>query len=279
VQGAAAVPEIVSAIRAANRRAECDVLLVARGGGSLEDLWAFNDEAVVRAVRASDIPVVSGIGHEIDFTLTDFAADVRAPTPSAAAEICAPDRAELLQRFAQLENRMRRAAGHQLALARQRLEANLARLRHPGRRLEEHAQRLDELARRLPQALQRLLDLRRARLRSAEVSLAGVTPARRLALANERLRGTGARLAAAMPALLERKRAALSEAERTLRAVGPQATLERGYAIVSTGDGAIARDAGALTRGDALVAQLARGRVQVLVERTEPGRTLSGESE
>jgi exodeoxyribonuclease VII large subunit len=107
------------------------------------------------------------------------------------------------------------------------------------------------------------------------VSLAGVTPARRLALANERLRGTGARLAAAMPALLERKRAALSEAERTLRAVGPQATLERGYAIVSTGDGAIARDAGALTRGDALVAQLARGRVQVLVERTEPGRTLS----
>ncbi len=278
VQGAAAVPEIVAAIRAANRRAECDVLLVARGGGSLEDLWAFNDEAVVRAVRASDIPVVSGVGHEIDFTLTDFAADVRAPTPSAAAEICAPDRAELLQRFAQLENRMRRAAGHQLALARQRLEANLARLRHPGRRLEEHAQRLDELARRLPQALQRLLDLRRARLRSVEVSLAGVTPARRLALANERLRGTRARLAATMPALLERKRAALSEAERTLRAVGPQATLERGYAIVSTRDGTIARDAGVLASGDALVAQLARGRVHVLVEHTEPGHTLSGET-
>jgi len=279
VQGAAAVPEIVAAIRAANRRAECDVLLVARGGGSLEDLWAFNDEAVVRAVRASNIPIVSGIGHEIDFTLTDFAADLRAATPSAAAEVCAPDRAEVLQRFAQLESRMRRAAGHQLTLARQRLEANLARLRHPGRRLEEHAQRLDELSRRLPQALLRLLDLQRSRLKSAEIALAGATPARRLALADARLRAQTGRLAAAMPALLERKRAALSEAERTLRAIGPQATLERGYAIVTTRDGAIARDAGALASGDALVAQLARGRVKVLVASTEPGRTLSGEIE
>jgi len=279
VQGAAAVPWIVAAIRAANRRAECDVLLVARGGGSLEDLWAFNEEAVVRAVRASDIPIVSGIGHEIDFTLTDFAADVRAPTPSAAAEICAPDRAEILHRFAQLESRMRRAAGHQLALARQRLEANLARLRHPGRRLEEHAQRLDELTRRLPQALQRLLDLRLARLRSAEIALAGATPARRLLLADARLRAQTGRLAAAMPALLERKRAALSEAERTLRAIGPQATLDRGYAIVTTRDGAIVRDAGALASGDALLAQLARGRVNVLVASTEPGRRLGGEAE
>jgi len=279
VQGAAAVPGIVAAIRAANRRAECDVLLVARGGGSLEDLWAFNEEAVVRAVRASDIPIVSGIGHEIDFTLTDFAADVRAPTPSAAAEICAPDRTEILHRFAQLESRMRRAAGHQLALARQRLEANLARLRHPGRRLEEHAQRLDELTRRLPQALQRLLDLRHARLRSAEIALAGATPARRLLLADARLRAQTGRLAAAMPALLERKRAALSEAERTLRAIGPQATLDRGYAIVTTRDGAIVRDAGALASGDALLAQLARGRVNVLVASTEPGRRLGGEAE
>jgi exodeoxyribonuclease VII large subunit len=279
VQGAAAVPGIVAAIRAANRRAECDVLLVARGGGSLEDLWAFNEEAVVRAVRASDIPIVSGIGHEIDFTLTDFAADVRAPTPSAAAEICAPDRTEILHRFAQLESRMRRAAGHQLALARQRLEANLARLRHPGRRLEEHAQRLDELTRRLPQALQRLLDLRHARLRSAEIALAGATPARRLLLADARLRAQTGRLATAMPALLERKRAALSEAERTLRAIGPQATLDRGYAIVTTRDGAIVRDAGALASGDALLAQLARGRVNVLVASTEPGRRLGGEAE
>jgi exodeoxyribonuclease VII large subunit len=279
VQGAAAVPGIVAAIRAANRRAECDVLLVARGGGSLEDLWAFNEEAVVRAVRASDIPIVSGIGHEIDFTLTDFAADVRAPTPSAAAEICAPDRAEILHRFTQLESRMRRAAGHQLALARQRLEANLARLRHPGRRLEEHAQRLDELTRRLPQALQRLLDLRHARLRSAEIALAGATPARRLLLADARLRAQAGRLSAAMPALLERKRAALSEAERTLRAIGPQATLDRGYAIVTTRDGAIVRDAGALASGDALLAQLARGRVNVLVASTEPGRRLGGEAE
>mgnify|MGYP001465322499 CR=1 FL=1 len=244
VQGAAAVPDIVAAIAAANRRAEVEVLIVGRGGGSLEDLWAFNEEAVVRAVRASAIPVVSGIGHEIDFTLTDFAADVRAATPSAAAEICAPDRADVLRRFALLEARLARAAEHQLALAGSRLNGALARLRHPGRRLEEHAQRLDELTRRLPQALHGLLALRRSRLAQASAALAAATPARRLQLYAERLRAQRLRLHAVMPAYLERRRARLRETERTLHAVSPAATLERGYAIVRTENGDIARDAG-----------------------------------
>jgi exodeoxyribonuclease VII large subunit len=273
VQGAAAVPAIVAALGAANRRAEVDVLLVARGGGSLEDLWAFNEEAVVRAVCASVIPVVSGVGHEIDFTLTDFAADVRAPTPSAAAEICAPDRGEMLRRFAILEVRARRAAGHQLALARQRLEANVARLRHPGRRLEEHAQRLDELSRRLPQALDTVLQLRRSRLAAAVSALSAVTPARRLTLAVARLDAQTRRLHAAMPALLERRQARLRETERALRAVSPAATLERGYAIVRTAQGAIARNAAQFTPGAHLVAQLGRGAVTATVDevRTEDG--------
>ena len=266
VQGAAAVPEIVAALKAANRRAECDVLLVARGGGSLEDLWAFNEEAVVRAVCASDIPVVSGVGHEIDFTLTDFAADVRAPTPSAAAEICAPDRSEMLRRFGLLEARVLRAAAHQLALARQRLDANIARLRHPGRRLEEHAQRLDELARRLPQALETVLQLRRSRLTNATSALSAVTPARRLALAGAHLDAQSRRLHAAMPALLERQHARLRESERALRAVSPAATLDRGYAIVRTVDGAIAHDARQFEVGDRLIAQLSRGQVEAAVE-------------
>lgn len=266
VQGAAAVPEIVSAINAANRRAEVDVLIVGRGGGSLEDLWAFNEEAVVRAVRASAIPVVSGIGHEIDFTLTDFAADVRAATPSAAAEICAPDRAEVLRRFALLEQRLARTMGHRLALARQRLEASTARLRHPGRRLEEHAQRLDDLLRRLPLALDSVLALRRARLANAQQALAAATPARRLQLGTERLRAQTQRLHAAMPLLIERQRARLREAERTLHAVSPAATLERGYAIVRTADGTIARDATQFVPGARLEAQLARGRVGAVVD-------------
>lgn len=266
VQGAAAVPEIVSALATANRRAEVDVLIVGRGGGSLEDLWAFNEEAVVRAVRASAIPVVSGIGHEIDFTLTDFAADVRAATPSAAAEICAPDRAEVLRRFALLEQRLVRTMGHRLALARQRLEASTARLRHPGRRLEEHSQRLDELLRRLPVALDSVLALRRARLANAQQALAAATPARRLQLGAERLRAQTQRLHAAMPLLIERQRARLREAERTLHAVSPAATLERGYAIVRTADGTIARDATQFVPGARLEAQLARGRVGAVVD-------------
>lgn len=266
VQGAAAVPDIVAAIAAANRRAEVEVLIVGRGGGSLEDLWAFNEEAVVRAVRASVIPVVSGIGHEIDFTLTDFAADVRAATPSAAAEICAPDRADVLRRFALLEARLARAAEHQLALAGSRLNGALARLRHPGRRLEEHAQRLDELTRRLPQALHGLLALRRSRLAQASAALAAATPARRLQLYAERLRAQQLRLHAVMPAYLERRRARLRETERTLHAVSPAATLERGYAIVRTENGDIARDAAQFTPGARLDAQLARGRVGAVVD-------------
>ncbi len=212
VQGTAAAPEIVAALAAANRRAEVDVLIVGRGGGSLEDLWAFNEEAVVRAVRASRIPVVSAVGHEIDFTLTDFAADLRAATPSAAAELCAPDRAELLRRYALLEARLKRAAEHGLALAQSRLAGATARLRHPGRRLEEHAQRLDELTRRLPQALESLLALRRARLARVSTALAAATPARRIQLGAERLHAQTLRLRAAMPAYLERRQSRLPSA-------------------------------------------------------------------
>ena len=270
VQGAAAVPEIVAALAAANRRQEVDVLILGRGGGSLEDLWAFNEEALVRALRASAIPVISAVGHEIDFTLCDFAADVRAATPSAAAEICAPDRVEVLRRVTLLETRLRRGAGHHLALARQRLEGSTARLRHPGRRLEEHAQRLDELLRRLPQALASLLSLRRARLANTTQALAAATPARRLQLGAERLRAQTLRLHVAMPAWLERQRARLQEAERTLRAVSPAATLERGYAIVRTHDGAIARDASQFAVGDRLQAQLAHGRVGAVVAELQP---------
>lgn len=270
VQGAAATSEIVAAIAAANRRAEVDVLIVGRGGGSLEDLWAFNEEAVVRAVRGSAIPVVSGIGHEIDFTLTDFAADVRAATPSAAAEICAPDRAEILRRFALLEARLKRCAEHGLALAKSRLAGAAARLRDPRRRVEEHAQRLDELMRRLPQAMESLFALRRARLAHVTAALAAATPARRILFSAQRLHAQTQRLHAALPAYLERRQARLREAERTLRAVSPAATLERGYAIVRTADGTLARDAAQFTPGARLEAQLARGSVGAVVDEVRP---------
>ena len=151
VQGDAAIPLIVEAIQTASARAECDVLIVARGGGSLEDLWAFNDERVARAIHASAIPVVSGVGHEIDFTIADFVADARAPTPSGAAELVAPDRNACLEALARTLERMSVGMRRELRALGTRFSAASARLKlsHPGVRLNQQAQRLDELEQRL----------------------------------------------------------------------------------------------------------------------------------
>jgi len=162
VQGAAATPAIVAAIDAASARGDCDVMILARGGGSIEDLWCFNDERVARAIRRSSIPVVTGIGHEIDFTIADFAADVRAPTPSGAAELAVPDRGTLLAAVRGFAGRLQQAVQRQLRHALQRHEQLMARLQraHPGSRLQQQVQRLDELDLRL----RRAWDAQRTRL-------------------------------------------------------------------------------------------------------------------
>ena len=147
VQGDAAIPSIIEAIETASARGECDVLIVARGGGSIEDLWAFNDERVARAIRASAIPIVSGIGHEIDFTIADFVADARAPTPSGAAELVVPDRAAFLEALARTMERLTACMRRELRSVGSRFDAAGARLKlsHPGVRLTQQTQRLDEL--------------------------------------------------------------------------------------------------------------------------------------
>jgi exodeoxyribonuclease VII large subunit len=162
VQGAAATPAIVAALDAASARGDCDVIILARGGGSIEDLWCFNDERVARAIRRAAIPVVTGIGHEIDFTIADFAADVRAPTPSGAAELVVPDRGTLLATVRSFSARLQQAAQRQLRNALQRHEQLLARLQraHPGSRLQQQVQRLDDLDTRL----RRAWDLQRTRM-------------------------------------------------------------------------------------------------------------------
>jgi len=266
VQGAAAAGEIVAAIATANRRAECDVLIVARGGGSLEDLWSFNEEAVVRAVAASNLPVISGVGHEIDFTLTDFAADLRAPTPSAAAELAVPDREAVLQQLTGLASRLNGGLRHRLRYAQQRVDTLSARLVHPGRRIEQHHQRLDELLGRLEPALRRTLALKQARLAAAEATLAGVTPSRRIALAASRLQSASQRLSGAMPLLLTRFKVRVTAAEQTLRAVSPLATLARGYAIVSRANGQIVRSANDVAPDETVHARLSQGALSLRVE-------------
>ncbi|MGH8206761.1 MAG: exodeoxyribonuclease VII large subunit, partial [Steroidobacteraceae bacterium] len=178
VQGAAAAPAIVAALDLASGRAECDVLILARGGGSLEDLWAFNDERVARAIHRAGIPVVTGIGHEIDFTIADFAADVRAPTPSGAAELVVPDAREWLQRLAQLHGRFAAAMRRTLQGERVRLSALRRRLEgaHPGARLRAASQRLDELEGRLQFALQARLASDVSRLQTLARALQAVSP-------------------------------------------------------------------------------------------------------
>lgn len=178
VQGEGAAAKIAAALALASARAECDVLILARGGGSLEDLWSFNEEIVARAIRAATIPVISGVGHEIDFTIADFAADRRAPTPSGAAELAVPDAAEWLLRLNRDRGRLHNAMARKLALAAERLEWQRRRLAvaHPGQRLRQSGQRLDELQLRLQRAMTQRLAGLRAGFESAARALNTVSP-------------------------------------------------------------------------------------------------------
>jgi exodeoxyribonuclease VII large subunit len=268
VQGAQAAAEIVAALQAAGRRNECDVLILARGGGSLEDLWAFNDERLARAIVASSIPVITGIGHEIDFTIADFAADVRAPTPSAAAELVVPDAEEWLNSFVRLGLRLQRCMHRRLEESRERLRWLTARaaLVSPAARLGAQAQRLDELEQCLVRALRRRLQDRRERLRWLTGRTALVSPAARLSQQLLRLKNLDERLNRAWRHAFDSRREKLLPLVRTLNAVSPLATLERGYAIVTAEAGEILRDAADVQPGSIIEARLARGRVRAKVE-------------
>lgn len=176
VQGELAAGQIVKAIETANQRAECDVLIVSRGGGSLEDLWPFNEEIVARAIYASTIPIVSGVGHEVDVTISDFVADRRAPTPSAAAELITPNVTDWLHKLQQINLRLSHQMRTQIQRARLQLEHLAKRIRHPGQKLQEQAQRLDQLERRLTQAYRLQLVQKRHRLTMLARALNAISP-------------------------------------------------------------------------------------------------------
>jgi len=268
VQGAQAAAEIIAALQTAGRRAECDVLILARGGGSLEDLWAFNDERLARAIVASPIPVITGIGHEIDFTIADFAADVRAPTPSAAAELVVPDAEEWRNAFAQLGARLQRGLRRRLAEHGERLRwlSGRATLASPVARLSARAQRLDELEQCLVRAVRRRLEGHRERLRWLTGRAALVSPANRLGQQRLRLDNLEQQLNRAMRLAMDSRRKKLLPLTRTLNAVSPLATLDRGYAIVSTEGGEILRNAADAKPGTVIDARLAQGRIRARVE-------------
>jgi exodeoxyribonuclease VII large subunit len=268
VQGAQAAGEIISALALAGARRECDVLILARGGGSLEDLWAFNDEALARAIVASPIPIISGVGHEVDTTIADFAADLRAPTPSAAAEMVVPDGEEWLRVLRTLGARLAQGMQRRLQHDRQALVwlSHRATLVSPAARLLDQMQHLDELELRLSRALrQRVSDLRSA-FHDSRSRLWGARPAVLLREGAARRSELALRLRSAQQALLQQWRERLLPLIRTLQAVSPLATLDRGYAIVSIQGGAILRRAREAPEGTLIEARLAKGTIVARVE-------------
>ncbi len=267
VQGAAAAPAIIAALDEVSACADCDVVILARGGGSLEDLWCFNDEGVARAIRRCTLPVVTGIGHETDFTIADFVADQRAPTPSGAAQLVVPDRLALQEQIATRRERLRLAMDRQLRHLQQRHGALAHRLQqtHPGSRLAQQAQRLDELEQRLALATRRELTLRRQRLDGLGARLSRVHPGITVSRHRERLERVRLRLRAAIDQRISTASQQLALAARGLSAVSPLAVLDRGYAIATTADGDAVRDVTRLHVGQALSLRLSRGTAQVEV--------------
>ncbi|VFT47505.1 exodeoxyribonuclease VII large subunit [Pseudomonas aeruginosa] len=265
VQGREAVAQIVRALQLADRQG-FDALILARGGGSLEDLWCFNEEAVARAVAACATPIVSAVGHETDVSISDFVADVRAPTPSAAAELLAPNAGDLQQRLDGLRRRLVLRMRDQLLRERLRLEGVARRLRHPGERLRQQAQRLDDLDMRLRRAFERHLAVRHERLVRLETRLAAQHPGRTLALLRQKLDSLAARLPRAAREVLKDRRQHLEGLAQTLNVVSPLATLGRGYSILLDERGRAIRDAGQTQPGQRLKARLAEGELEVRVE-------------
>lgn len=261
VQGTGAGQEIARMINLAGERADCDVLLLARGGGSLEDLWAFNEEVVARAMFACPIPIVTGVGHEVDVTIADFVADQRAPTPTAAAELVSPDQSEWRLRLQQLHSRLQRTMTRNLDTRQQQLRYLATRLPHPGRRLEERLQRLDELELRRNHAMQHGLRHRSAEIAMLQQRLQKFSPLQRLAQFRLRNQNLGQRLLAALRHQLARQQLQLQHLAHALDTVSPLATLSRGYAIVTTSDDKILRNATDVKSGETIQTRLAKGRL------------------
>ncbi|MES2857572.1 MAG: exodeoxyribonuclease VII large subunit [Pseudomonadota bacterium] len=271
VQGDGAADKIRGMLQRAGASGRYDAILLARGGGSLEDLWAFNDEALARAIAASPVPVVSAIGHETDVSLSDFAADLRAPTPSAAAELLVPDAAALATRLHGLHRGLLGLHGNAMRQRAQRADRAFLRLQalRPQARLAALAQRALQARARLDNAVQRRLESDRAQLRHADAVLRAAHPRRRIERLRERLQDLQDRPRMLLARRLQHDALRLRGMARSLHAISPLATVARGYSILQHADGRIVRDVADAGVGEALDARLRDGRLRLRVEAKE----------
>ena len=276
VQGEQAASQLVDAIQRANRDARCDVLLVTRGGGSLEDLWCFNEESVARAIFASRLPIVSAVGHEIDVTIADFVADHRAATPSAAAELLSPDRVEIDRQFKALRAQLADAIGRRIRDLQQRNDFLSQRLRHPGQRLGEQRRHLEHLTGRLLRAQILSLDRRQLQLAALYGRVQGQHPQHAVTGHKDRLQRTVQRLHLGIAQRLQRAQQRYTQTTHLLDAVSPLKTVARGYAIVRDGQGAVVKSVTGVRSGDQLKAQVGDGEIVFAVTDTT-ALTLNGE--
>jgi exodeoxyribonuclease VII large subunit len=268
VQGKGAAAEIAAAISEFSTGSDVlgavDVVVVTRGGGSIEDLWEFNEEVVARAIASCSVPVVSAVGHEIDFTIADFAADFRAPTPSAAAEILAADGGELLERCRALAVRIgREAVTHcERLISRTDLAFSSTLFREPARRIAEIGQTLDRAEEDLEGVLGNRLDVIRNRLSTSEIQLSSSRPDHQIAVMRQQVIAVTDRLENHLQRLREREAGRLARVEATLSALSPEATLRRGFSITRSADGRVLTSASQVNKGDQIFTQLAEGEIE-----------------
>ncbi len=267
VQGEGAAEKIAAMIRLAEQRAECDVLILARGGGSLEDLWSFNEEVVARAIYDCSIPLVCGVGHETDFTIADMVADARAPTPTAAAEMLSPDQAQVSLQFESMMSRLTRLVGDRLNDARQSLDWLSTRLVHPRDRIQRLGERLELLSQRMVFAQRTNLQNRRTAFVALNNRLGQVALPERIRSMIRDTQHLSFRLNNAVAHRLQQEQQLLSSVSSRLNTLSPLATLERGYAIVTERiSGKLLLDASKVKPGDRVKTQLARGELECIVE-------------
>lgn len=266
VQGDKAAGEVAAAIAAANRNPQCDILIVGRGGGSLEDLWPFNEEIVARAIYASAIPIVSAVGHETDITIADLVADVRAPTPSAAAELITPDAEQLLRRVHQAHLALQHAMQRVLQRKSQQLDWLSQRVVSPRRRLELWQQRLDHSRQRLGASMSRELTAQRHRLERLEGRLQQHHPQLLHAQLSEKMTQLQQRLHHTIERQLKDRRQQLAQQAGLLHALSPLQTLERGYAIVHSEQGAVVRSVSQTAPGHHVDIRMSDGALHCRIE-------------